>query len=695
MQNDSPSNPWAEEEVRGVDVGGDLEDTANVWGGGEEGRDNEVVSKMDKVTRSEGVGGDLDDPEERPYQKEASGQVEVSALGDTSGLTGTPDLADGTSGPVDDSLVRVNSPSQPVAASELLDSTLIPSENALVPPEDPWKPAESASMPEEGALVPPEDILRPSEDALGSLHSTSGLVEQSGGTSMPMGMPELAQDGLEQPQNPAGIVDPVGPAQPVSPVPTPAAPAHAASPAERSHSPSSFGSFESTRSLPKLQIQSMDDLISQILPHTVFLADSTQHNGEEILSKCREMYTRITASQRQYGLNSAPVANFRSRGYWSNSEVHREMNRICQRWNEVENNLDRRNEDVKEFGGTNIFQWSSKEKGNRKEGGESVQKGIEQRKREREELLKKQLNRRLLNSSFVEARKIVEERLAKEKEEEIRLGKEREERVLRLEEERRKKEVESRRYLLGKEEIEKVKVKKRGFFGRLFGGKSRIARDHEGGGGGEAVVVQEDDDFAAFTRQLGDGGDEEDEEDEEGGDTGYNEVLIDDSGGSGGSDGGGGSDGSDGDMEDLQTFGSVEGGSFDHQADSNGKDGTESPNTDSAEGANLDADSTDSPDLDSDDTDKSDPVRKSVDRAGSATNRVASADLPGINPAARENPEISFPGGSTDSDSTSSSDFDDFRAADDARHSPHSPHVPHGSRLDPGTFDSPDKLIDL
>lgn len=187
-------------------------------------------------------------------------------------------------------------------------------------------------------------------------------------------------------------------------------------------------------------------------------------NGGIKPMKC---YNTIVSSDRQYLANDIEILNTRRRGCIENMVLYKEVVRIASGWIADEKGVDDLSS-IKVWKKNNIFRWSTK-----------TDPYIEVNKDDTKELNmqeRKQVGKKLLNASFEQSRRIIEERQNNEKKDRMQLEKVKWEREQILKKEKLKKEEELAKYQL--EPLGVTDKKKKGFFGKMFSGKSNIAKDH-------------------------------------------------------------------------------------------------------------------------------------------------------------------------------------------------------------------------
>ena len=240
-----------------------------------------------------------------------------------------------------------------------------------------------------------------------------------------------------------------------------------------------FGDFEEIAEITIEFGKPIESIISQIFPNS---ENRISLSKEDINKSCflleggnkpMKCYNTITASNRQFFIQNLEVMNTHQRGCMNKSITQKELVSIANDWVFSDKGFHReghRKSNSQLWDGNdqknNIFRWSSK---------------IEKNEKENENIVKVEnkpnISQKLLNSAYMEARKLIDKRLDQEKEERIALETLRKEREKRLREARIKKEEEMAKYKL--ENGDKVTdSKKKGFFGKMFQGKSKISKDH-------------------------------------------------------------------------------------------------------------------------------------------------------------------------------------------------------------------------
>lgn len=185
-------------------------------------------------------------------------------------------------------------------------------------------------------------------------------------------------------------------------------------------------------------------------------------------------YNTIVANDRQYLSDKIPVLNTRQRGCIEKMALRKAVLGVVGEWIYDEKGIYKKDADEstnsswRGAGKNGIFRWSTKTESEPK-----TEKDKNNRFRINE---RKIIGQKLLYSSFEQARRIIEERSESEKREKMILEKAKWEREQKLKKEKLKKEEELEKY-----NVEHAKVsdkKKKGFFGKMFSGKSKIAKDH-------------------------------------------------------------------------------------------------------------------------------------------------------------------------------------------------------------------------
>ncbi|GMG39707.1 unnamed protein product [Ambrosiozyma monospora] len=266
-----------------------------------------------------------------------------------------------------------------------------------------------------------------------------------------------------------------------------------------------FGSFESTEDVPKpplSTIEPIEQIIAKMFPAatTAFNpSSSNKRNDRSILlskSGTYDVYSRVTSTNRHFKTSSIPKSQFRSRSYMKSSATNKEVILLARNWAKTEKGLqvsdlsdptDKHHHQQKLKNYTaNVFQWSTKSisKLKKTETASTSSPSTPSPTSSRDPKL--QVNQKLLKIAFNESRKLIEARDAELKKLKLKHDRERRERELRLAEEKRKRDEEIKKYSTshGGDSNEgsdgKSKpglVGKKTFFGSLFGGKSKIAKD--------------------------------------------------------------------------------------------------------------------------------------------------------------------------------------------------------------------------
>ncbi|GME78999.1 unnamed protein product [Ambrosiozyma monospora] len=267
-----------------------------------------------------------------------------------------------------------------------------------------------------------------------------------------------------------------------------------------------FGSFESTEEVPKPTlntIEPIEQIIANMFPAattTFNPPSSNKGNDRSILlskSETSDVYNKITSTNRQFKKSNIPKSQFRSRSYMKSSATNKEVITLAKTWAKTEKGLqvselndqtDKHHHQKKLKNYTaNVFQWSTKSisKLKKTETASPTSPSTPSPTSSRDPKL--QVNQKLLKTAFNESRKMIEARDAELKQLKLKRDRERRERELRLAEEKRKREEEIRKYSMshgddfnGAGSDGKSKsglVGKKTFFGSLFGGKSKIAKD--------------------------------------------------------------------------------------------------------------------------------------------------------------------------------------------------------------------------
>lgn len=196
---------------------------------------------------------------------------------------------------------------------------------------------------------------------------------------------------------------------------------------------------------------------------SVFLVE-----GDNKPMKC---YNILMADDRQFLSRQFPTINIRQRGCVEQLKAHKELVTISNEWVFDEKGITKNiNKDKKNvLGKNNIFRWSTqldiKEKDT-----ENIAESALVRER-------KLVGQKLLTAAYQQSRKIIDEKMEVERREKILMDKMKWEREQRIKKQKELKEEEMAKYKTADPELDLTK-KKKGFFGKIFNSKSKIAKDH-------------------------------------------------------------------------------------------------------------------------------------------------------------------------------------------------------------------------
>lgn len=260
----------------------------------------------------------------------------------------------------------------------------------------------------------------------------------------------------------------------------------------------SFGSFGSFESIAKPQLKldiPLTTIVDKIFPAVSY---SERESESPVDSK---IYDRLWSQQT--------TTNQRLQAEWDNSDARKHLADITRRWYEVECNVDSESM-VRELSpDSNLFGWST-----------GSQRKVPKKEEQKPATKAVKLNAILTSAAYNEVRKILDEQLRRDALERQRLSKERAERERRLSEERRKRNDDAKRYQVSRDQS--PSKEKRGFFGKIFKRKSKIAQEHLSSGKvSKASMSDDDDEFAAAIASI-DRGHRDDGSDDS--DVGYDEV---------------------------------------------------------------------------------------------------------------------------------------------------------------------------
>lgn len=211
-------------------------------------------------------------------------------------------------------------------------------------------------------------------------------------------------------------------------------------------------------------------------------------NGGVKPMKC---YNTIIASNRQCFADTIPILNTRQRGCIEKMQLHNDVLGIVNKWIYDEKGINTDSEknislsssnkqSWRNIGRHGIFRWSSKAETDDESNREADKAEYNLNERTI-------IGQKLLNASFEQARRIIEERLEEQKERKLALEKAKWEREQILKKDLLKKEEEMAKYTV--ESVDVKNEKKKGFFGKMFATKSKIAKDHIS----HKKIVQSDD----------------------------------------------------------------------------------------------------------------------------------------------------------------------------------------------------------
>jgi len=248
-----------------------------------------------------------------------------------------------------------------------------------------------------------------------------------------------------------------------------------------SDSQSDFGSFESTKSLKAPFISNNDFMnqVNKLFSTDIHPIECGLKGNTHIDNNYLRSYEKLTLPNRTYPKDKTLPINCRPRVKFMKSQIYKELVRICREWSLIESGLDGcevkdKEEDQKRM---NIFQWSSRIDKDTDES-ENNKNELAKRQKRHQELNRRRLSSKLLGVASLAAGKIVSDRQKQEQIERQLALKERQKREIRLNEEKVKKQLVAERYKIVEKEANKYSSKKKGFFFKMFGRKSKIARDH-------------------------------------------------------------------------------------------------------------------------------------------------------------------------------------------------------------------------
>ncbi len=253
---------------------------------------------------------------------------------------------------------------------------------------------------------------------------------------------------------------------------------------DKDDSQSDFGSFESTEpsKAPFVIDYNFMQLIKKLFPETtdkIEYEDSWYQNKIHRLdNRYAQIYNKLTSSSRQYLQGTIPPISFRTKETPKEGQSHKDLVRICREWSLIESGLDgyETKDQEENQRRMNIFQWSSRIQDDSNKSGEKTKDVVRKRKNLQEFNCRK-LNSKLLSMASMAASTIVGDRERQEQAERQLALKERREREVRLNEEKTRRGLVAQRYKI-KPKKDQTSSKQKGFFAKVFGRKSDIAKDH-------------------------------------------------------------------------------------------------------------------------------------------------------------------------------------------------------------------------
>jgi hypothetical protein len=242
-----------------------------------------------------------------------------------------------------------------------------------------------------------------------------------------------------------------------------------------------FGNFEEIQASTISFGKPILDIVSRIfiqdeLDRTSRTAEKSQFLTEGGV-KPMKCYNVLVADDRQYRRDKCSLLKAHERKFIEKTETFKKVSNIANDWLCYDKGIDKdvyKGMEIGKWGShlgkvNNIFRWSSKY--------EKDEDHIETEEKKAEKT-ESNISQKLQNAAYREARKIVEKRLELEKREQLKIEKAKLEREQRLINEKKTREEELAKYKIDTAGDLNGDKKKKGFFDKMFQGKSKIAKDH-------------------------------------------------------------------------------------------------------------------------------------------------------------------------------------------------------------------------
>ncbi|CAI8497178.1 unnamed protein product [Pichia kudriavzevii] len=232
-----------------------------------------------------------------------------------------------------------------------------------------------------------------------------------------------------------------------------------------------FGEFEEIHEHSLEFNQSVEKLLDKLFNPTQIISDHEITDKFSFLvsdgTKAMKYYNVLTSENRQYLAGSFDLVNTRQRGCFEKMETMKEISAVVENWifNEKGINKETNLEKEATIRSSNFFKWSTDTDHEKTKSPEPEKVGAE----------RKQIGQKLLNASYQQVRNIIEQRLEGERRERAIVERAKFEREQKLLKEKEKRSEELAKYHNNVANIEK---RKKGLFGKIFKGKSKIAKDH-------------------------------------------------------------------------------------------------------------------------------------------------------------------------------------------------------------------------